>query len=125
MCAGGRPGGPVAGRLGVGGMDLTGYGLTLFWAVALGVAAAAILWTQTHKRRASQAPRMYLEALRAIVDGDDHTAFERLKAVVTEDSNYLDAYLKLGDLLRRRGRHDRAIRVHEDLTLRLGLPKDD
>ena len=106
-------------------MDLTGYGLTIFWAVALGVAAAAILWTQTHKRRASQAPRLYLEALRAIVVGDDHTAFERLKAVVNEDSNYLDAYLKLGDLLRRRGRHDRAIRVHEDLTLRLGMPKDD
>lgn len=106
-------------------MDLTGYGLILFWAVALGVAGAAILWTRTQRRRASQAPRLYMEALRAIVDGDDHTAFERLKAVVTEDSNYLDAYLKLGDLLRRRGRHDRAIRVHEDLTLRLGLPKAD
>jgi lipopolysaccharide biosynthesis regulator YciM len=60
-----------------------------------------------------------------MVDGDDQTAFERLKAVVTEDSSNLDAYLKLGDLLRRRGRIDKAIRVHEELTIRLGLSKTD
>ena len=101
-------------------MDLTGYGWTIFWVVAFGVASAAIIWTRTQKRRVSQAPRFYTEALRALVEGDDQTAFERLKAVVTEDSSNLDAYLKLGDLLRRRGRIDKAIKVHEDLTLRLG-----
>jgi lipopolysaccharide biosynthesis regulator YciM len=104
-------------------MDLTGYGWTIFWVVAFGVAGAAIIWTRTQKRRESQAPRLYTEALRALVDGEDQMAFERLKAVVTEDSSNLDAYLKLGDLLRRRGRVDRAIRVHEELTLRLGLTK--
>lgn len=104
-------------------MDLTGYGWTIFWVVAFGVASAAIIWTRTQKRRVSQAPQLYTEALRALVDGDDQLAFERLKAVVTEDSSNLDAYLKLGDLLRRRGRVDRAIRVHEELTVRLGLSK--
>lgn len=106
-------------------MDLTGYGWTIFWVVAFGVASAAIIWTRTQKKRVSQAPRFYTEALRALVDGEDQIAFERLKAVVTEDSNNLDAYLKLGDLLRRRGRLDRAIRVHEELTVRLGLSRPD
>ncbi|MBD3299283.1 MAG: tetratricopeptide repeat protein [candidate division Zixibacteria bacterium] len=104
-------------------MDLTGYGWTIFWVVAFGVAGAAIVWTRTQRRRVSQAPRMYTEALRALVDGEDQLAFERLKAVVSEDSSNLDAYLKLGDLLRRRGRLDRAIQVHEDLTVRLGLTR--
>ncbi|MEW5876307.1 MAG: tetratricopeptide repeat protein [Candidatus Zixiibacteriota bacterium] len=106
-------------------MDLTGYGWTIFWVVAFGVAGAAMIWTRTQKRRVSQAPRLYTEALRALVEGEDQIAFERLKAVATEDSGNVDAYLKLGDLLRRRGRVDRAIRVHEDLTMRLGLPKPD
>lgn len=106
-------------------MDLTGYGWTIFWVVAFGVAGAAIIWTRTQKRRVSHAPRFYTEGLRALVDGDDQVAFERLKAVVTEDSSNLDAYLKLGDLLRKRGRLDRAIRVHEELTIRLGLSKSD
>ena len=68
---------------------------------ALGAAAAAFGWTRTLKKRTGQAPRLYMEALRALVEGDDHTAFERLKATVNEDSHNLDAYIKLGDLLRR------------------------
>ena len=104
-------------------MDFTGFGWSIFWIFALGAALFAYLWTRSAKRRTNQAPRLYMEALRALVDGDDHTAFERLKMTANEDSNNIDAYLKLGDLLRKRGRHDRAIKVHEELTLRLGLSK--
>jgi lipopolysaccharide biosynthesis regulator YciM len=104
-------------------VDFTGFGWSIFWIFAIGAALFAYLWTRNVKRRTSQAPRLYMEALRALVDGDDRLAFERLKMAATEDSNNLDAYIKLGDLLRKRGRHDRAIRVHEDLTMRLGLSK--
>ena len=104
-------------------MDFTGFGWSIFWIFGLGAALFAYLWSRSMRRRASQAPRLYMEALKALVDGDDRLAFDRLKMTVTEDSNNLDAYLKLGDLLRKRGRHDRAIRVHEELTLRLGMSK--
>jgi len=104
-------------------MDFTGFGWTIFWIFAIAAAVFAYMWTRTHKRRTSQAPRLYMEALRALVDGDDRTAFDRLKMTANEDSNNLDAYLKLGDLLRKRGRIDRAIKVHEELTLRRGLSK--
>ena len=33
-----------------------------------------------------RAPRLYMEGLRALIEGDDHVAFERLKAAVNEDS---------------------------------------
>ena len=59
-------------------MDFTGFGWIVFWVFALGAAAAAFGWTRTLKRRTGQAPRLYMEALRALVEGDDHTAFERL-----------------------------------------------
>ncbi|MEW5700958.1 MAG: tetratricopeptide repeat protein [Candidatus Zixiibacteriota bacterium] len=106
-------------------MDFTGFGWTIFWVFAIAAAVFAYLWTRTHKRRTSQAPRLYMEALRALVDGDDRTAFDRLKMTAQEDSNNLDAYLKLGDLLRRRGRIDRAIKVHQELNLRRGFSKND
>jgi lipopolysaccharide biosynthesis regulator YciM len=104
-------------------MDFTGFGWSVFWIFAIGAALFAYAWTRSSRRRTSQAPKLYMEALRALVDGDDHTAFERLKMTANEDSGNIDAYLKLGDLLRKRGKFDRAIRVHEELTLRLGLSK--
>ncbi|HEX9751338.1 MAG TPA: tetratricopeptide repeat protein [candidate division Zixibacteria bacterium] len=103
-------------------LDFTGFGWIIFWVFALAAAGAALWWSGTLKRRTSSAPQLYTDALRALVEGDDQLAFERLKATVSEDSNNLDAYIKLGDLLRKRGHVERAIRVHEDLTLRLGLP---
>lgn len=104
-------------------MDFTGFGWSIFWIFAIGAALFAYALNRSSRRRTSQAPKLYMEALRALVDGDDHVAFERLKMTANEDSSNIDAYLKLGDLLRKRGKYDRAIRVHEELTLRLGLSK--
>lgn len=104
-------------------MDFTGFGWSIFWIFAIGAALFAYAWTRSSRSRKSQAPKLYMDALRALVDGDDHLAFERLKMTANEDSSNIDAYLKLGDLLRKRGKFDRAIRVHEELTLRLGLSK--
>jgi len=56
-----------------------------------------------------------------MVSGDDKIAFQRFKQVVTEDTNNLDAYLKLGDLFRKKGQLDKALQVHNELTLRYGL----
>ncbi|HUU46137.1 MAG TPA: tetratricopeptide repeat protein [Acidobacteriota bacterium] len=106
-------------------MDFTGFGWIVFWVFAVGAAAAAFTWTRAMKKRSGRGPRLYMEGLRALVEGDDHVAFERLKATINEDSDNIDAYIKLGDLLRRRGRLDSATRIHEDLTLRLGLPPAD
>jgi lipopolysaccharide biosynthesis regulator YciM len=68
---------------------------------------------------------IYLEALRNLLDGKQESAFAHLRQVVTEDSQNLDAYLRLGQILRENGKPDRAVLVHKDLTLRGNLSASD
>lgn len=64
---------------------------------------------------------VYVEALRDLLDGREESAFAKLRQTVAEDSENLDAYLRLGQLLRDYGKPERALQVHKDLTLRGGL----
>ncbi len=64
---------------------------------------------------------LYVEALQDLLDGHTETAFTKLRQVVTEDSSNIEAYLRLGQILREHKRPDRALQVHKDLTLRTGL----
>ncbi len=64
---------------------------------------------------------VYVEALRDLLDGREESAFSKLRQAVAEDSENLDAYLRLGQLLREYGKPERALQVHKDLTLRGGL----
>jgi lipopolysaccharide biosynthesis regulator YciM len=66
----------------------------------------------------------YLIALAALADGDEETAFREFRNAVRLDSSNVDAYLRLGDLLRKRGDLDRALQLHRELTLRRGLDPD-
>jgi len=69
--------------------------------------------------------RSYIEGLRAILRGQDEQAFTRLKETVAADTNNVDAYIQLGNILRRRKKSDQALQIHRDLTLRGGLSLDD
>ncbi|MFN8176422.1 MAG: tetratricopeptide repeat protein [bacterium] len=66
----------------------------------------------------------YLAALAALIDGDEETAFREFRNAVRLDSSNVDAYLRLGDLLRKRGDIDRAFQLHRELTTRRGLDPD-
>lgn len=68
---------------------------------------------------------LYLEALRNLLDGRQESAFANLRQVITEDSQNLDAYLRLGQILRENAKPDRAVQVHKDLTLRGNLAPAD
>ncbi|MFH1687187.1 MAG: tetratricopeptide repeat protein [bacterium] len=67
---------------------------------------------------------LYVEALRDLLDGRAETAFTKLRQVVADDSENIDAYLRLAQILRDHNRPDRALQVHKDLTLRKGLSKE-
>ena len=73
---------------------------------------------RTQKRTESA---VYVEALQDLLDGKQESAFTKLRQVVTEDSTNVDAYLRLGNILRKNKRPDRALQVHKDLTLRGAL----
>ena len=67
---------------------------------------------------------LYVEALKDLLDGHQEKAFSKLRQVVTEDSTNLDAYLRLGEILRKNNKVQQAVQVHKDLTLRVDLSPD-
>jgi lipopolysaccharide biosynthesis regulator YciM len=67
---------------------------------------------------------VYVEALRDLLDGREESAFSKLRQTVAEDSENLDAYLRLGQILREHGKPERALQVHKDLTIRAGLSSE-
>lgn len=68
---------------------------------------------------------LYVEALKDLLNGEQVQAFTKLRQVVAEDTTNIDAYLRLGQILRENGKADRALQVHKDLTLRTRLSQGD
>lgn len=67
----------------------------------------------------------YVEGLRLALDGRLDDAIARLKEAVTEDTDNVDAYIRLGDLFLAKGDSDRALRIHETLSFRRNLAPHD
>jgi len=70
-------------------------------------------------------PSAYIEGLKALLDRREEVAFSRFREAVSEDSANVDAYVRIGDILRKYGKPDKALQVHKDLTIRHGLTPDD
>lgn len=60
----------------------------------------------------------YLNALEEALEGNDRLAIQKFKEAIHEDTNNVAAYIHLGDLLRKRGLVDNALKIHRDLTFR-------
>lgn len=67
---------------------------------------------------------IYTDALNAMVRGDKRTALKHLRDVVKQDTNHVDAYLQMGDILREEGNALAAIKIHQSLTVRPNLKND-
>ncbi len=76
----------------------------------------------THRSRTSS--DIYMEALKNLLDGHQEKAFSKLREVVAEDSSNIDAYIRLGIILRENNKPAQALQVHKDLTLRGSLASD-
>ncbi len=76
------------------------------------------------RKRRTAAPA-YVEGLQAALDGRTAEAIARLKEAVGTDSDNVDAYIRLGDLFMQQGEIERALKVHENLSLRRNLDKRD
>ena len=53
--------------------------------------------------------------------GDKKRALEKLRLAAIKDTSNIDAYLKIGDILRENGKVENAIKIHRQLTVRKGL----
>lgn len=63
----------------------------------------------------------YTKALNYLITGEKNKALEKLRETVRLDTSNIDAYVKIGDILREQGSADRAIKIHRGLTIRREL----
>ena len=95
----------------------------------LAALAGAILLLRDRQRGERRGPKMpqdaYTLGLSALIGGDRREALRRFKDAVQGDSANLDAYIRLGDLLRESGDVPKALAIHRDLTVRPRLGDPD
>lgn len=107
-------------------IDLSIWHLIVLGLLALGTAYLLIwYWKKLGKRREMLTPTLYLDALKNLLSGEESLAYQKLKMVVASDSGNVDAYLRLGDILRRKRQLERAIQIHRDLLLRPNLTENE
>ena len=102
--------------------------LSGYWWLVIPVVIAFLALLFSLERRSSKVkniyPQNYIDGLKALIAGDEDDAFVKLKQAVADDTDNIDAYLKLGDLFRNRGQFEKAIRVHRELILRKSIKPD-
>ncbi len=95
----------------------------VFFALLLGAIGFYLAYERFFRSRKKTDSALYVEALRDLLDGRPETAFTKLRQVVAADTNNIDAYLRLAQILREHNKPERALQVHKDLTLRSGLDR--
>lgn len=87
----------------------------------LAVLSLAFYSAYTRKKGVQELDSPYLQALKYMAEGENRRAVEMFKEAVRQASDNIDAYIKLGVILRNEGLYKNAIRIHQDLTLRGNL----
>ncbi len=98
------------------------FGVLLFIAVASGYLLAR--WQQGNKSAKTLVgpDAGYFRGLRYLVDEQPDKAIEVFTRLLEVDSSTLETHFALGNLFRRRGETERAIRIHQNIIARPELP---
>jgi lipopolysaccharide biosynthesis regulator YciM len=72
-----------------------------------------------------QAPKAYFKGLNFLLNEQQDQAIDAFIEAVQNDPDTSELHFALGNLFRRRGEYERAVRVHDHLLSRGDLPKDD
>ena len=98
------------------------WGLPL--AFALGWLASRVDVRQW-KREQVDSPKVYYKGLNLLLNEQHDKAIDAFIEAVQQDPDTSDLHFALGNLFRRRGEYERAVRVHEHLLHRADLPKSE
>jgi len=90
---------------------------------ALVIFVLYLYFGQKRERTSGYTP--YVEALSALLEDNEDIAIKKFKEAVSLDSGLIDAYIRLGDLYRKRGDVSRAVQIHQSLTVRPTLKKHE
>ncbi|MCI0532162.1 MAG: tetratricopeptide repeat protein [candidate division Zixibacteria bacterium] len=94
------------------------YLLAVIALTLLVILILAFFWSRTKSAPRQIAHQIYVEGLLALASGDEQLAYQKFRSVVSQDTENVDAYLKLGDILRKRGKPEKALQVHRELNIR-------
>ena len=105
-------------------LDLTWILIGLPLAFALGWVASRLDLRQLRIAN-RQAPRAYFKGLNYLLNEQQDQAIDAFIEAVQNDPDTSELHFALGNLFRRRGEYERAVRVHEHLLSRGDLSKVD
>ena len=91
--------------------------------ITLTLTAVIFAYFQFKKPSIKKIDTIYMEALNAMLLSNKSKAINLLSTLVKNDSEHISAYLQLGNLLRDENT-DRAIKIHQMLTVRQNLDKE-
>lgn len=77
------------------------------------------------KREQKDSPKAYYKGLNLLLNEQQDKAIDAFIEAVQQDPDTSDLHFALGNLFRRRGEYERAVRVHEHLLNRADLPRSE
>jgi len=98
------------------------WGLPLAFALGWG---ASRLDVRQWRLESRQAPKAYFRGLNYLLNEQQDQAIDAFIEAVQGDPDTAELHFALGNLFRRRGDYDRAVRVHEHLLARADLNRKD
>jgi lipopolysaccharide biosynthesis regulator YciM len=98
--------------------------LALPLSVALGWLGSRVDLRQW-RREQKDSPKAYFKGLNLLLNEQHDKAIDAFIEAVQHDPDTLDLHFALGNLFRRRGEYERAVRVHEHLLGRADLPRSE
>jgi lipopolysaccharide biosynthesis regulator YciM len=103
--------------------DSTIFTFSLFTVALVGGLMLYLQHLRSVKKPLEEAANDFAAGLNYLVGGERALALQKFREVVRRDTNNIDAYVKIGDILRDAGNVERAAKVHRDLLVRTNLTK--
>ena len=94
--------------------------LTLFILITILVCGGFASYYFLKPSKKHRTDSVYTDALNAMVRGEKRNAVRLLRSVVKQDSDHVDGYLQLGNIMREEN-PQQAVKIHQSLTVRPGL----
>lgn len=105
-------------------LEVEGLGLIVFLLLPVAAATGWFIGRRDNKSREDDASTLnssYLQGLNYLVNEDPDKAIEVFVRMIEIDNETVETHLALGNLFRRRGEVDRALRIHQNLVARPNL----
>jgi lipopolysaccharide biosynthesis regulator YciM len=100
----------------------------LLWGLPLAFALgwfASRMDVRQWRREQRDSPAVYYKGLNLLLNEQHDKAIDAFIEAVQQDPDTSDLHFALGNLFRRRGEYERAVRVHEHMLQRGDLPKSE